>query len=157
MEVDGRTRHVHANKLRYLVVVMSRGPRQHPLRLDLCMAATRPNPRPRASIQSTSDRWLFSSPARDMSCIYSAFARSPLHRFPPRLSHPPTRTTLQPNRSSVSRFQTTRSIMSDLFVELTAPNGRKYSQPRGLFINNEFVKSRSGETITSINPRYVPS
>ncbi|KAF2271644.1 aldehyde dehydrogenase-like protein [Westerdykella ornata] len=42
--------------------------------------------------------------------------------------------------------------MSDLFVELTAPNGRKYTQPRGLFINNEFVKSKSGETITSINP-----
>ncbi|EOA81693.1 uncharacterized protein SETTUDRAFT_98394 [Exserohilum turcica Et28A] len=42
--------------------------------------------------------------------------------------------------------------MSDLFVELTAPNGRKYKQPRGLFINNEFVKSKSGETITSINP-----
>ncbi|KAF2007529.1 aldehyde dehydrogenase-like protein [Amniculicola lignicola CBS 123094] len=42
--------------------------------------------------------------------------------------------------------------MSDLFVELTAPNGRKYSQPRGLFINNEFVKSKSGETITTINP-----
>jgi hypothetical protein len=45
--------------------------------------------------------------------------------------------------------------MSDLFVELTAPNGRKYSQPRGLFINNEFVKSKSGKTITSINPRYI--
>jgi aldehyde dehydrogenase (NAD+) len=47
--------------------------------------------------------------------------------------------------------------MSDLFVELTAPNGRKYQQPRGLFINNEFVKSKSGETITSINPRYAAS
>jgi aldehyde dehydrogenase (NAD+) len=45
--------------------------------------------------------------------------------------------------------------MSDLFVELTAPNGRKYQQPRGLFINNEFVKSKSGETISSINPRYA--
>jgi aldehyde dehydrogenase (NAD+) len=43
--------------------------------------------------------------------------------------------------------------MSDLLVELTAPNGRKYKQPRGLFINNEFVASKSGETITSINPR----
>ncbi|KAJ4384327.1 mitochondrial aldehyde dehydrogenase [Didymella sp. IMI 355093] len=42
--------------------------------------------------------------------------------------------------------------MSDLFVELTAPNGHKYKQPRGLFINNEFVKSKSGETISSINP-----
>ena len=47
--------------------------------------------------------------------------------------------------------------MSDLSVELTAPNGRKYKQPTGLFINNEFVKSRKGEKITSINPTYVLS
>jgi len=37
-------------------------------------------------------------------------------------------------------------------VELTAPNGRKWVQPLGLFINNEFVKAGSGQTITSINP-----
>ncbi|KAL9003133.1 MAG: hypothetical protein Q9188_003975 [Gyalolechia gomerana] len=43
-------------------------------------------------------------------------------------------------------------MSSDLSVELTAPNGRKYTQPTGLFINNEFVKSKSGEKITSINP-----
>jgi len=42
--------------------------------------------------------------------------------------------------------------MSDLTVELTAPNGRKYTQPLGLFINNEFVKSKSGDKITTINP-----
>jgi aldehyde dehydrogenase (NAD+) len=42
--------------------------------------------------------------------------------------------------------------MSDLSVELTAPNGRKYTQPLGLFVNNEFFKSKSGEKITSINP-----
>ncbi|KAJ9643924.1 mitochondrial aldehyde dehydrogenase [Coniosporium apollinis] len=42
--------------------------------------------------------------------------------------------------------------MSDLTVELTAPNGVKYTQPIGLFINNEWVKSTSGEKITSINP-----
>ncbi|KAA6407564.1 MAG: aldehyde dehydrogenase [Lasallia pustulata] len=42
--------------------------------------------------------------------------------------------------------------MSDLAVELTAPNGRKYTQPTGLFINNEWVKAKSGEMITSINP-----
>lgn len=42
--------------------------------------------------------------------------------------------------------------MSDLAVELTAPNGKKYTQPIGLFINNEFVKSKSGEKITSISP-----
>lgn len=43
-------------------------------------------------------------------------------------------------------------MSSDLSIELTAPNGRKYTQPTGLFINNEFVKSKSGEKITSINP-----
>jgi len=42
--------------------------------------------------------------------------------------------------------------MSDLSVELTAPNGKKYTQPIGLFINNEWVKSSDGEKITSINP-----
>ncbi|KAL8951453.1 MAG: hypothetical protein Q9222_002578 [Ikaeria aurantiellina] len=43
-------------------------------------------------------------------------------------------------------------MSSDLSVELTAPNGRKYTQPTGLFINNEFVKSKAGDKITSINP-----
>ena len=42
--------------------------------------------------------------------------------------------------------------MSDLSVELTAPNGVKYTQPTGLFINNEFVPSSKGNKITSINP-----
>ncbi|KAJ9605117.1 mitochondrial aldehyde dehydrogenase [Cladophialophora chaetospira] len=42
--------------------------------------------------------------------------------------------------------------MGDLKVELTAPNGRKITLPTGLFINNEFVKSSSGDKITSINP-----
>ena len=45
--------------------------------------------------------------------------------------------------------------MSDLVVQLTAPNGRKYDQPIGLFINNEFVKSKDGGLIESINPTYV--
>lgn len=35
---------------------------------------------------------------------------------------------------------------------VTLPDGRKYQQPSGLFINNEFVKSSSGKTIESINP-----
>lgn len=42
--------------------------------------------------------------------------------------------------------------MSELIVHLTAPNGRKYQQPIGLFINNEFVKSKSEGKITTINP-----
>ena len=44
------------------------------------------------------------------------------------------------------------SNMSDFEVHLTAPNGVKYAQPTGLFINNEWVKSQKGEKITSINP-----
>ncbi|KIN06264.1 hypothetical protein OIDMADRAFT_101041 [Oidiodendron maius Zn] len=42
--------------------------------------------------------------------------------------------------------------MSDLHIELTAPNGTKYTQPTGLFINNEWVKSSDGKKISSINP-----
>ncbi|KAH6970762.1 aldehyde dehydrogenase domain-containing protein [Ilyonectria sp. MPI-CAGE-AT-0026] len=39
-----------------------------------------------------------------------------------------------------------------LDIQLTAPNGRKYAQPTGLFINNRWVKSSDGGKITSINP-----
>jgi aldehyde dehydrogenase (NAD+) len=37
-------------------------------------------------------------------------------------------------------------------IDLTAPNGKKFTLPTGLFINNEFVQSSSGQRITSINP-----
>lgn len=37
-------------------------------------------------------------------------------------------------------------------IELTAPNGTKWSQPLGLFINNEFVKSTNEQKLTTINP-----
>ncbi|KAF2765719.1 aldehyde dehydrogenase [Teratosphaeria nubilosa] len=42
--------------------------------------------------------------------------------------------------------------MASYFVELTAPNGKKWTQPTGLFINNEFVGATDGVTITSIDP-----
>ncbi|KAF2003845.1 aldehyde dehydrogenase [Amniculicola lignicola CBS 123094] len=42
--------------------------------------------------------------------------------------------------------------MSNLSIELEAPNGRKWTQPTGLFINNEFVASTSKQTIESIDP-----
>ncbi|KAF2018280.1 aldehyde dehydrogenase [Aaosphaeria arxii CBS 175.79] len=42
--------------------------------------------------------------------------------------------------------------MTGLEVNLTAPNGHKITLPTGLFINNEFVKSSSGDKIKSINP-----
>lgn len=40
----------------------------------------------------------------------------------------------------------------NLAVELTAPNGVKYSQPTGLFINNQWVASSNGEKLTTLNP-----
>lgn len=43
-------------------------------------------------------------------------------------------------------------MASSLAVELTAPNGKTYSQPTGLFINNEWVTSSKGEKIVSIDP-----
>jgi hypothetical protein len=57
--------------------------------------------------------------------------------------------------SPLSNLHLKSFTMSDLFVNLKAPNGVEYKQPIGLFINNEFVKSSSGEKITSINPTYA--
>ncbi len=45
--------------------------------------------------------------------------------------------------------------MSDLSIDLTAPNGKKFTLPTGIFIDNEFVKAKSGDKITSINPTFV--
>jgi hypothetical protein len=45
-------------------------------------------------------------------------------------------------------------MASNLAVQLTAPNGRQYTQPTGLFINNEWVASSDGKKISSINPTY---
>ncbi|KAK3180088.1 mitochondrial aldehyde dehydrogenase [Lecanicillium sp. MT-2017a] len=42
--------------------------------------------------------------------------------------------------------------MSLLFHDLQTPNGHKYSQPIGLFINNEFIASTSAAAIESIDP-----
>jgi aldehyde dehydrogenase (NAD+) len=41
--------------------------------------------------------------------------------------------------------------MSSLTVDLTAPNGKSFTLPTGLFINNEFVAATGGK-IASINP-----
>ena len=37
-------------------------------------------------------------------------------------------------------------------IELKAPNGATWTQPTGLFINNEFVAAKSGETLETVNP-----
>lgn len=40
----------------------------------------------------------------------------------------------------------------ELSYPITLPDGQKFTQPSGLFINNEFVASKSGKTLDSINP-----
>lgn len=45
--------------------------------------------------------------------------------------------------------------MANTSVQLTAPNGHTWTQPTGLFINNQWVKSSNGEKIATINPAYV--
>ncbi|KAI9715677.1 MAG: hypothetical protein M1812_005829 [Candelaria pacifica] len=42
--------------------------------------------------------------------------------------------------------------MVNLYEEVTTPNGHTYTQPLGLFINNEIVQASSGSHITSIDP-----
>jgi len=86
---------------------------------------------------------------------YSTFAKASIRSYLPSrsvISRPRVHRT---SHLPLWKYYSTANNMSDLFVELTAPNGRKYRQPRGLFINNEFVKSKSGETIASINPRHA--
>jgi len=41
---------------------------------------------------------------------------------------------------------------NSLSQTLTAPNGRTYQQPTGLFINNEWTPSSKNTKVTSINP-----
>lgn len=62
---------------------------------------------------------------------------------------------LHPLKFSLTARTVTRrfsSMTDSLSVELTAPNGKKYVQPTGLFINNEWVASSKGDKITSISP-----
>ncbi|CVK83944.1 probable aldehyde dehydrogenase [Fusarium mangiferae] len=42
--------------------------------------------------------------------------------------------------------------MAPVFVDLSAPNGHKWAQPVGLFINNEFVESNNARTLAVVNP-----
>jgi len=37
-------------------------------------------------------------------------------------------------------------------VKINLPNGKSYTQPTGLFINNEFIKAKSGKSFDTINP-----
>jgi len=37
-------------------------------------------------------------------------------------------------------------------VRITLPTGKEYTQPTGLFINNEFIKAKSGKQFEAIDP-----
>ncbi|ODV96363.1 hypothetical protein PACTADRAFT_67808 [Pachysolen tannophilus NRRL Y-2460] len=52
-------------------------------------------------------------------------------------------------KSLLARFY---SSQIPLKVPVTLPNGIKYEQPTGLFINNEFVASKQGKTFEVLNP-----
>ncbi|KAJ5979047.1 hypothetical protein N7501_002389 [Penicillium viridicatum] len=60
--------------------------------------------------------------------------------------------TLTSSISPRRPFHSSPFVMSDISVQLTAPNGRSYTQPIGLFINNEFVAAKSGEKFATVNP-----
>ena len=59
-----------------------------------------------------------------------------------------------PSTCSNRIFSINRGAM-DTTVDLILPNGIRYQQPIGLFINNEFVKSKSGKTFETIDPRWA--
>ena len=61
---------------------------------------------------------------------------------------------LPPRRRRMTTSTRAEKTMCDTVpaVELTAPNGVKYSQPTGLFINNKFVKSSQEKKLLSIDP-----
>lgn len=63
--------------------------------------------------------------------------------------------TLTSSISPRRLFHSSPFVMSGISVQLTAPNGRSYTQPIGLFINNEFVAAKSGEKFSTVNPAYV--
>ncbi|KAL7798292.1 aldehyde dehydrogenase [Trichoderma ceciliae] len=55
--------------------------------------------------------------------------------------------------SFVRRFYHSRWLASShLETEVTAPNGTRWTQPLGLFINNQFSEGVGGDRITTINP-----
>lgn len=84
---------------------------------------------------------------------FAGISRS-VHTVPLR---PLTRSRCRPSIApplgrTITTTQKRYSTMSDLYVDLEAPNGVKYKQPTGLFINNEFVPGSSTQKITSIDP-----
>lgn len=75
----------------------------------------------------------------------------------PSIGTKPTRLAIVGTFRNFSSTPRARQNNYKMEVELTAPNGKKWAQPLGLFINNEFVESSNGQKIASINPTSVLS
>lgn len=60
---------------------------------------------------------------------------------------------LSPHKNALGYFQSSRFYSNlPLEIPITLPNGIKYTQPTGLFINNEFVSSKQGDTFEVLSP-----
>ncbi|KAF3388433.1 Aldehyde dehydrogenase [Penicillium rolfsii] len=81
---------------------------------------------------------------------------APLTFIPPPPNPPTPPLYLQANLALQSWTDVAISFPSpvkmSLSVDIVTPNGHRYTQPTGLFINNEFVSASSGQTITSLDP-----
>ncbi|KAI1756555.1 aldehyde dehydrogenase [Xylaria castorea] len=82
--------------------------------------------------------------------MFKTLISTPL-RTPRLRARPPPRAIFN-SSSNRNIFVRCLCNMADLKIDLTAPNGKKFTLHTGLFINNEFVKASGGEKITSINP-----
>ncbi|KAK6527091.1 hypothetical protein TWF281_010283 [Arthrobotrys megalospora] len=56
------------------------------------------------------------------------------------------------SRSSNLHRQLSSAMASSLTQEIKAPNGVTYQQPTGLFIGGEWIKSKAGNKLATINP-----
>ncbi|KAK2064202.1 aldehyde dehydrogenase [Colletotrichum caudatum] len=93
---------------------------------------------------SISARPVASDLARRLGLVAVAgVTRRPSRSTPPRVLAAPS-----PNRA----FATSPRRGTKTTTELTAPNGRTWTQPLGLFINNDFVKSSNAQTLATTNP-----
>ena len=95
---------------------------------------------------------------RSLCSSFLKFVRTESNLLPFSVKTSPIRFHRANRPFSVSaRLSFNRSHQLRMEVELTAPNGKKWSQPLGLFINNEFVKSSNEQKLASVNPAYVHS
>ena len=83
----------------------------------------------------------------EYSIVFTAY------RYLSYLRYPLTSVRSSPAPMTTSTFLA--PVMLDLVKDIETPNGFKYKQPLGLFIDNEIVPSSNGQKIQAIDPAYV--